>query len=341
MNPIQFNSTKPNRPSVSNGNFHIGTVGDYGPSNVSGFYTGLTPPSGQYVVYSGDAPTTTTVRAFPNKTELITYLKIKGFVARKPEKEFAQLLQTASFTNNVCVVNKDIEPFYIGSRLKFHFDAGFTPCFASSSEHIYTLNDSISGELFPANSSGSRYSEDNGGYIDFESSRNEYINTNFTVPASFRSPFSLNFWVYLSGSQAVNTRLFSKAPLSGNDEFEVGISGNKVFVTVAGNTTLFSQIGDPTPNLNDWNLISIACSSNTDSLSVNGSDFSSRIRGSNITSITSTRSVILGSFGGATNFLNGGISIMSMYTDNVSVTKTSNLLQYYNAYASRFGLSPK
>ncbi len=341
MNPIQFNSSKPTRPSVSNGNFHIGTVGDYGPSNVSGFYAGLTPPSGQYAVYVGSTPTTTTVRAFPNDNELVSYLKLQGFRAKKPEKEFAQLLQTASFTNNICVTNKDIEPFYIGRRLKFHFDAGFTPCFASSSEHIYTLNDSISGELFPFLSSGSRYSEDNGGYVDFQSSRSEYIDTDFTTPASFRSPFSLNFWVYLSGSQGSDTRLFSKAALSGNDDFEVGIDGNKVFITVAGNTTTFDQVGEPTPTLNGWNLISIACDSNTDSLSINGGNFSSRTRIPNITSITSTRSINLGSFRGASNFFKGGISIISMYTDIASVTKVSNLVQYYNAYASRFGLSPK
>ena len=340
MNPIQFNSTKPTRPSVSNGNFHIGTAGDYGPSNVSGFYAGLTPPSGQYAVYSGNAPTATTVRAFPNKNELIGYLKLKGFRAR-PGREFPQLLQTASFTNNICVVNKDIEPLFIGSRMNFHFDAGFTPCYASGSEHIYTLNTQIVGELFPGNTSGSRYSEDNGGYIDFDSSKNEHIDTNYTQPVDFRSPFSLNFWVYLSGSQGTDTRLFSKAPLSGNDGFEVGIDGNKIFITVAGNTNTFDQIGDPTPTLNDWNFISISCNSNTDFLSINGSSITSRSRigiGSNITDITSTRSVRLGSFRGASNFFNGGIAIFSMYTE---VLKFSNILQNYNACASRFGLTPK
>lgn len=341
MNPIQFNSTKPNRPSVSNGNFYIGTVGDYGPSNVSGFYTGLTPPSGQYSVYVGNAPTATTVRLFPNKDELIGYLKLQGFRAR-PGREFPQLLQTASFTNDICVINKDIEPIYAGNKLNFHFDAGFTPCYASGSEHIYTLNDSlIVGELFPANSSGSRYSEDNGGYIDFQSSRSERINTNYTQPVAFRSPFSLNFWVYLSGSQGTDTRLFSKDYQVGSDGFEVGIDGNKIFITVAGNTNTFDRIGDPTPTLNDWNFISISCNSNTDFLSINGSSTISKSRigiGSNITDITSNRSVILGSYRGSSNFLNGGIAIVSMYTE---VLKFEAILQNYNACASRFGLPPK
>lgn len=337
MNPIQFNSTKPKRPSVSNRNFHIGTVGDYGPSNVSGFYTGLTPPIGQYAVYSGRTPQTTTVRVFPNDNELVSYLKLQGFRARKPEKEFAQLLQTASFTNNICVVNKDIEPFYIGSSLKFHFDAGFTPCFASSSEHIYTLNESISGELFPTDSSGSRYSEDNDGYVVFRESKTQYIETDLTAPVSFRSPFSLNFWVYLSGSQGADTRLFSKAPLSGNNEFEVGIDGNKVFVKVAGNTTTFDQIGDPTPNLNAWNLISITCNSNADGLSVNGSEFTLKTRIAPITNIQSTKPIILGSLGGVSNFFNGGIAVFNMHTETL---KQPNVLQTYNAYARRFGLLP-
>ena len=340
MNPIQFSSTKPALPSLSNGNFYIGTAGDYGPSNISGFYAGLTPPSGQYAVYVGSTPLTTTVRAFSSKTELVTYLKGFGWEV-KGNRQFPMALQTASFTNDICVVNKDIEPLFIGDRMNFHFDAGFTPCFASGSEHIYTLNNQIVGELFPGNSSGSRYSEDNGGYIDFNSSRNEHIDTNYTQPASFRSPFSLNFWVYLSGSQGTDTRLFSKAPLGGNNGFEVGIDGNKIFITVAGNTNTFDQIGDPTPTLNDWNFISISCNSNTDFLSINGGSTTSRSRigiGSNITDITSTRSVRLGSYAGASNFLNGGIAIFSMYTD---VLNSSNILQNYNACASRFGLTPK
>ena len=186
----------------------------------------------------------------------------------------------------------------------------FSPCLVSSSQFFYSLGpDRFEGRLYPDTSSGSMYSEDNGGYVSVKSSNSSYIETDYSSPTRFQSEFSLSFWTYLSGSQGADTRLFSK---SGGTGFGVIITSDKVKVRVASDTADFTSAG--TLNTNSWNNIVINCEALQTSVSINNGTLRTISRlNTNLSTITSTNNVILGSLGGTTNFLNGGIATVSMY----------------------------
>jgi hypothetical protein len=335
-NPIQFASSNPNKPSIKFSNFYIGTRGGYGPTTSTNFYSGLSPGSAKFVVYLNKASDGPSIRSI-DESSAEGFLKSLGYQTN-PNKSYAQVFQTASFSDDICLVNKNLEKI-ISSDIKFHLDAGFTPCLVSSSEYIYpggqlSPNSFSSGSLLPDSTSGSRYSTDNGGYVEFGSS--DYIKTDFTSPQSFTSPFNLSFWTYLSGSQSSGTRLFSKRSTSSNG-FEIYIDGNKVKLSFLGTQTLdFTAAGNL--NVNDWNYISVNFGSTAAKVSLNnGSERSVNYSfGTGLSNITSTQPVLLGTSDGSGNFLRGGISVVSMYGSELS---SDEIDINYGVLKTRFGLT--
>ena len=329
MNPVQFSPTNPNRPSFKTSNFYIGTSGSYGPTSVTDFYVSLTPPSGEYTVYQNKPTLGPSIRVFDSAT-IVPFLKGLGYTTTT-DRQFQQAFQTASYTNDICVMNKDLEA--IVPDVRFHMDAGFSPCLVSSSQFFYSLGpDRFEGRLYPDTSSGSMYSEDNGGYVSVRSSNSSYIETDYSSPTRFQSEFSLSFWTYLSGSQGTDTRLFSKS--GGSNGLGVIINGDKVKVRVGSDTADFTSAG--TLNTNSWNNIVINCEALSTSVSVNNGNLRTIARVSpNLSTITSTDNIILGSLEGTSNFLNGGIATVSMYQRILTLTEIET---NWDALRSRFGL---
>ena len=331
-NPIQFASSNPNKPSIKFSNFFIGTRGGYGPTTSTNFYSGLSPASSKFVVYLNKASDGPSIRSI-DESSAEGFLKSLGYQTN-PNKSYAQVFQTASFSDDICLVNKNLEKI-ISSDIKFHLDAGFTPCLVSSSEYIYpggqlSPNSFLSGSLLPDSTSGSRYSTDNGGYVRFKNS--EYIKTDFTSPQSFKSPFNLSFWTYLSGSQSTGTRLFNKP--SG---FEIFIDGSKLKILFLGTQTLdFTAAGNLTTD--GWNYVSVNFGSAAAKVSLNnGAERSVSYNfGTGLSDITSTSPAYLGTSDGSTNFLQGGIAVVSMYGSELS---SDEIDTNYGVLKTRFGLS--
>jgi hypothetical protein len=93
MNPVQFSSTNPTRPSIKTSNFYIGTSGPYGPTSVTDFYSGITPPSGEYTVYQDKPTLGPSIRIFDGTT---IYLFLKFGIHNNEDRNFQQTFQTAS-----------------------------------------------------------------------------------------------------------------------------------------------------------------------------------------------------------------------------------------------------
>ena len=336
-NPVQYKASSPTPSAVKATNCYIGTTssgGAYGPTSGTGFYSGLTPPAGGYVVYQNKVSDGPSNKVIANDADMIAFFKNKGYQVLE-DRQLPMAFQTASFTDDICVINKDLEPI-IADDLRFHIDGGFTPSYVSSSQLVYSLgaySPIISGTLEPDTTSGSRYSADNGGYIRFVNS--EYIETNWTAANVFTQPFNLSFWTYLSGSQSSGTRLFSKRSTSSNG-FEIYIDGNKVKLSFLGTQTLdFTAAGNL--NTDDWNYISINFGSTAAKVSLNnGSERSVNYSfGTGLSNITSTQPVLLGTSDGSGNFLQGGIGVTSMYTEELS---SDQIDTNYGALKTRFGL---
>ncbi len=342
-NPVQFSSTNPTPQSLKINNFYIGTVGNYGPSLTTNFYASFDPTdegSGNYSVITNDNTTPFYISVY-NESQLITYFKGLGYSVGETNK-FGRALSTASLQDDICVVNKDIEPIYTGTstdKLAFYLDAGFTPCYASGSDTVLVQGTSqftgtLSGTSSPEGNL-QRYSAGNGGSISFDSSNRDKITTNLTNGSIFQSSFTMEFWVYVDGAQS-NGTLFYKAPSNGLDNsLEISIASNgRINITVGADT----RTSTAALTQDAWNLLSIQLTSNTNIVRINNGSVDTATRtaiGSALTNITSTAAVLMGSEGTTNNF-NGKIAIFSLYEGTLSQAPQA---QNWNALKSRFGLS--
>ena len=343
-NPVQFKASSPTIPALKINNFYIGTVGTYGPSSATDYYASFDPTnegSNHYSVITNLLPTSPFDILVYDNDGLLSYFRGLGYDVGQ-SSQLGRGFSTASQQDDICVINKDLEPIYPGTttgKLSLYLDAGFTPCFASGSDtaiiqgNFQTIGE-LTGTLSPAGTT-QRYSAGNGGAISFDSANRDKITTNLKNNSIFQSAFAMEFWVYVNGAQSDGT-LFYKAPTGTTNSLEISIvSSGKISITVGADTRTTSTA---TVTQDDWNLISIQLTSNSNSVKINNGTAETATRtaiGSALTNITSTAAVVIGTENGANNF-NGKLAIFALYSENLGQAAQ---LQNWNALKSRFGLS--
>ena len=355
-NATQFNPNNySTRPSVNFTNFWVGVTGSYGPTagvGGTGFYSGIGAEyDSKYVLYQSKSVGGPSIRTFSDTGSLVKLLRREQTITSVAAgREFPMAMQTASLTDDICILNKDLEDIHpgdlaiVGNRpLYLYFDAGFFPNYVSSSEYVYFGGTNAvnlppySGSMFPRNDSSEykRYSPDSGSYITIGAGEQSYIDTNIKGDSTFRSPLTMDFWIYLSGSQGADTRLFSLDQSGSPNGLEILVNGTKVKVTVADNTTEFTT---PTLSPNTWNHLTVICDSTSDSISINASTLTTTNRfgipPTNINEVTSPKRVFFGSQAGAGSFFTGGIGAFSLYSGVLTQTE---IQRNFDAKKARFG----
>lgn len=351
-NAIQFNPDNySTRPSVNFTNFWVGVTGSYGPTTGdggTGFYSGIGAEyDSTYILYQSKSAGGPSIRTFSTTGSLVNLLRNEQTIPSVAAgREFPMAMQTASFTDDICILNKDLENIHSGDSsnpLYLYFDAGFFPNYVSSSEYVYFGGTNAvnlppySGSMFPRNSSSEylRYSSDSGSYITIGVGEQSYIDTNIKGDSTFRSPLTMDFWIYLSGSQGADTRLFSLDQSGSPNGLEILVNGTKVKVTVADNTTEFTT---PTLVSDNWNHLTVICDNTSDSISINASTLTTTNRGgippTNINEVVSPKRVFFGSQAGTGNFFTGGIGAFSLYSGVLTQTE---IQRNFDAKKGRFG----
>jgi hypothetical protein len=162
-NAIKYN-TNAETLALKKGNFWIGT-GDVGkgPSSSTGFYNGLTPTSGGYVIYSYNPslPGNTAYFTVANDSQLISYTNRIAGTSYTTANEC--LVYYAGQTDKVCV-NIDYPPI-VTNGLVLNLDAGFTPSYPKTNDTWYNLSSGgNNGTLI----NGPTFNSGNGGSIVFD-----------------------------------------------------------------------------------------------------------------------------------------------------------------------------
>ena len=160
-NPIKYN-TNPESLALKKGNFWIGT-GDVakGPTGVTGYWAGITPPLSGYTIYINKASNGPAIYAAQDDNQFVYYSN------RLNNTSFTSATQSLSYFSTQTdrmVLNRDYEPL-ITSGLTLLVDAGFTPSYPRSGTTIYDLG--FSGSNGTLTNSPS-YSGSNGGVLVFD-----------------------------------------------------------------------------------------------------------------------------------------------------------------------------
>ena len=169
-NTIKY-STTGDTQSLKKGNFYFG-VGDVGkgPSNITGNYQGITPPTSGYTIYANTTGVLTAIFCANNDFQIINFTK--GFSGQNFTGVTESLTWYATQNNFACV-NRDYERTITGD-LSVCLDAGYVPSYPRSGSTYYNIGNNNNPLTFSL-LNGVTYSTDGGGSLLFDGVDDEVV----------------------------------------------------------------------------------------------------------------------------------------------------------------------
>lgn len=157
--------------ALKKGNFWIGT-GDVpkGPTSTTGYWNGITPPSGGYTIYLNKASNGPSIYVPSNDAQLIDNT---NKIAGTSFTTATQCLNYYATQTDKMVFNKDYETISTNS-LTVCLDASFTPSYPKSGTTFYNLANTASPLTFTMNN-GVSYSTDANGSLLFDGVDDEVV----------------------------------------------------------------------------------------------------------------------------------------------------------------------
>ena len=306
--------------ALKKGDFYIAT-GDVpkGPTSTSGYWYGITPPSGGYTIYLNKVSNGPSIYVPSNNSELIG---LTNKIAGTSFTGATQCLNYYATQTDKMVFNRDYEGI-VTSGLTLCLDAGFIPSYQGSGTTWYDLGYSgFNGTL----TNGPTYSTDGGGTIVFDGS-DDYIIVNSGSNILSNVNYTKTAWFYVTNFATNNNIISSNGGgqhafwLFGTNKLNAGHNG--VWNTVVSTTTL---------SLNTWYFGAVTFSTTSGwKLYLNGVQEATSV---DTTTFTGIGDLSVGSYWSG-NFFTGRISIAQIYN---RVLSASEILQNFNAQKSRFGL---
>jgi hypothetical protein len=218
-NPIKYN-TSTETLSLKKGNFWIGT-GDVGkgPTSTTGFYNGITPPSGGYTIYVNKATGGPSIMVANNDASLIA---ITNSIAGASYTTVNQCFNYFAGQSDKMVVQRDYEGI-VTDGLILNLDAGYLPSYPQNGTTWYDLGPSgNTGTL----TNGPTFNSGSGGSIVFDGV-DDFIVGTLVVPAAFT--FNVIFKANSTSQWAPEFNIWPNYPS--------GDRGWNIFSMTAGGTT--------------------------------------------------------------------------------------------------------
>ena len=209
-NPIKY-TTGSESLALKKGNFYIGT-GDVGkgPTSTTGFYNGITPPSGGYTIYLNKATGGPSIYACANDSELISLTNTIAGTSYSTANECFNYFNTQT---DKIVLNRDYEGI-VTDGLLLNLDAGFTPSYPKNGTTWYDVSKTYNGTL----TNGPTYNSSNDGAIVFDGV-DDFVPTSLTNSTWHNIPFSFSSWFMWTGGGSQNNYGF----------FELGNTGGSTW----------------------------------------------------------------------------------------------------------------
>jgi len=312
-NPIKY-STGSESLALKKGNFYIGT-GDVGkgPTSTTGYYNGITPPSGGYTIYLNKATGGPSIYTCANDAELVNLTNsIAGTSYTTANECFVYF---AGQTDKM-VLNRDYEGI-VTDGLVFNMDAGFTPSYPKNGTTWYDVSTNTNNGTL---TNGPTFNTGNGGSIVFDGI-NDYVNCGAGITTT--STITVNSWVKLNSNNNYQHIVDSS---NNSWHLSVLIDGRAYF----WDGSVYHTSGQYL-NTGTWYMLTGVKTLTQNLIYVNGSLSDSLSSTNNVP----TYNIWIGQWQTNNRPLNGYVSSVKIY--NRALT-SSEILQNYNAQKGRFGL---
>jgi hypothetical protein len=331
--------------ALNKGNWWIGT-GDSnkGPSDVTGYYAGVTPPSSGYTIYIKREDNLPSIFVAENDQELIN---LTNLITESNFSTIQQCLIYYQTQDDKLCVNREIENI-VTDGLVLNLDAGYVPSYPTSGTTWYDLsgngNDGtlVNGTTFSGDSLVFDGVDD---YVDcginsiFNLSDNDFTIETFVYFDSSTSEDDTYRTVY--GFQISNNTFFRiikwRSGIGNGINIDYSVNGNRYCITSTNSIprpniayTITTPLYTDLPG--QWNCFTITVLNNVMSLFINGTNYGSVTLGERWD--TNPRFTV-GRDQTSYTFMSGKIDSVKIYNKSLSDTE---VLQNYNAQKSRFGL---
>jgi hypothetical protein len=322
-NTIKY-STSGDTQSLKKGNFFIG-VGDVpkGPSNVTGHWQGITPPTSGYTIYISSGVGGVRIMAPDSDAKLIDYTK--GFSGQNFTGVSECLNWYITQSNYVCV-NRDYEGI-VTNGLRLCVNGNYSTSYTKSGVTMYDLSYSGNNSTL---TNGPNFNSENGGCISLDGT-NDYISIPQSSLFGTDRTFTLMMWVYaqpssnFSGLLRINGTLMFYNPGSGT----VGSTGGSYRLAYPYPSVSYQSLTLP---INSWYLLTLT---NLDSQTPSYQGYS--INGAALTTTTYTGSIEVSDIriGMADAYIVGKVGSILSYN---RVLTNAEIKQNYNAFISNYNL---
>lgn len=330
-NAIKYN-TSAETLALKKGNFWIGT-GDVGkgPTSSTGFYNGITPPSGGYTIYLNKATGGPSVYTVSNESQLVS---LTNSIGGQSFTTSGQCLNWFAAQTDKIIFNNDYGNI-VTDGLVLNLDAGFSPSYPTINNSWYDISPNnltstlYNGITFDSGFNGSMVFDGTNDYVRLP--QNIFNNTSYTG-------VSFCAWVNRSASisEALIVGVWNQTAIG--DQAALFIFNNGILIAVAdgrngeGGSGVYGNIPQ-----NQWTHIAATWQNNrTYKIYLNGSliGISSQL-GDGWNGTSSAQFEIGGEENANFRYFNGKIAIAQTYNKTLSAAE---ILQNYNAQKSRFGL---
>jgi hypothetical protein len=236
--------------ALKKGNFYIGT-GDVGkgPTSSTGYYNGITPPSGGYTIYLNKETGGPSIYTVTTEAQMVSLTNTIG--AQSFTTSGACLNWFATQTDKM-IFNIDY-PAIVTSGLVLNLDAAFTPSYSQSGVTWYDVSSSVNNGTL---TNGPTFSSANGGSIVFDGT-NDYV----AIPSLVSTAFTFNQWIKKTSTSSSCTSSIS------NQGTLLRVNNTQILwwsdVNAGPNTYDF------TPNLNQWYNIAVCQLNNSVNIYLN------------------------------------------------------------------------
>jgi hypothetical protein len=305
-------SISPESNSLRVGNFNIG-VGDVpkGPTEVTGYWNGITPPSGGYTVYLNKETQGPSIYLCENDTDLLNLTKtISG-------NNFDDVDEAISWLNeqsDSIVVNKDYENI-ITNGLLLNLDSTFIGSYSGSGSSWKDLSGNGNNALLFNNPIFNVS-------LTFDGVNN-YAETSTITPFGL-DPFTISVWFKTDGSQATNASIICVSNATSANNWQLSFTSNTlVFFTNASSTIQTTYTPD-----DEWvNVVVVRNSTNESDtkIYINGVLNASGTANSDFSDLSGIR---IGMNRGSNAFFKGRVASVQLYNRSID---ESEILNNYNA----------
>jgi hypothetical protein len=231
--------------ALKKGNFWIGT-GDVGkgPTNVTGYYNGITPPSNGYTIYLNKSSNGPSIYTPNNDVELIN---LTNKIAGASYTTVAQCLTYYMEQTDKMVLNLDYPPI-VTNGLVLNLDAGFTPSYPRTGTVWSNLSGSNNGTLV----NSPTYSD---GSIVFDGV-DDCVTISTITLGNGNISWTINAWI----KTTTNANGLGQGSIISNSSggpvySMLGVNGGKIVYWTYQNSNWAQKLGNTTINDGNWHML--------------------------------------------------------------------------------------